>query len=396
MTQPIPFHALANIFPLLEGREFDELVGDIGVKGLIEPVVLHEGAILDGRNRYRACLAAGAEPRFEEFKGYDALSFVVSKNLKRRHLSEEQRAIVAGRVANLKHGVRSDRAANLPLLEEPAPPPVTQAEAAQLLNVSERSVRSAKAVLNHGAPELVQAVERGAVSVSAAADVATRPVEEQRQIVARGEREILQAAKQIRAEKAQERHQERISNLAEISKGNVALGTEQRYPVIYADPPWRYENPPIGATNRAIENHYPTMTLEEICALPVGNLATDDAILYLWATAPKLAECFEVITAWGFTYRTCFVWVKDKIGMGYHARNQHELLLVAKRGEIPPPPVEARVSSVVYGDRTEHSAKPLEFYGLIESFYPELPKIELFSRSPREGWAAWGNQASAA
>ena len=166
-----------------------------------------------------------------------------------------------------------------------------------------------------------------------------------------------------------------------------------KFPILYADPPWRYENPPIGASNRAVENKYPTMTLEEICALPVSDIATPDAMLYLWATAPKLAECMEVITAWGFIYRTCMVWVKDKIGMGYHVRNQHEILLIAKRGELPPPPESERCSSVVHAKRGKHSEKPDKFYGIIERMYPSLDKIELFARAPRKGWVAWGNQA---
>jgi N6-adenosine-specific RNA methylase IME4 len=114
----------------------------------------------------------------------------------------------------------------------------------------------------------------------------------------------------------------------------------------------------------------------------------------LWATAPKLdAAITELVKAWGFEYRTNFVWVKDKIGMGYHARGQHEHLLVAVRGQIPPPAQQDRVSSVVYGERMQHSAKPEQFYELIESFYPELPKIELFLRGePRPGWAAYGNE----
>jgi len=170
---------------------------------------------------------------------------------------------------------------------------------------------------------------------------------------------------------------ERLKNIEMIARGNVALGTTERFPIIYADPPWQYENPPIGATSRSIENHYPTMTLEEICALPILKLAADDAMLYLWATAPKLAECLKVIEAWGFEYRTNMIWDKEIIGMGYHVRNQHELLLVAKRGKIPPP-------------------KPVFYYEMIEKAYPTLPKIELFCRSPREGWAVWGNQAEAA
>lgn len=167
-----------------------------------------------------------------------------------------------------------------------------------------------------------------------------------------------------------------------------------KFPLIYADPPWRYEHPPIGASNRSIENHYPTMTLEQICALPVHECAADNAILFLWATAPKLAECFDVINAWGFTYRTCMVWVKDKIGMGYHARNQHEILLIAKKGELSPPEPSDRPSSVVNAPRNEHSAKPEVFYDLIERMYPDLPKVELFARSRRDGWDAWGNQAN--
>lgn len=189
---------------------------------------------------------------------------------------------------------------------------------------------------------------------------------------------------------------ERLETIEEISKGNAPLVTDRRYPIILADPPWRYENPPIGGSNRSIENHYPTMTLEEICALPVAEIAAEHALLYLWATAPKLAECFKVIDAWGFDYRTNLVWVKDKIGMGYHARNQHELLLVCKRGEMPPPEAGTQSSSVIFADRTEHSVKPADFYELIERLYPTVGKIELFSRSPRAGWSAWGNQSEAA
>lgn len=396
------FHPLAEIFPLLEGPEFTSLVDDIAEHGQRELIVLFDGKILDGRNRYRACEEAGVEPKFAAYDGDDPAAFVVSLNLRRRHLDEGQRGMVAAKLANLSRGDNQHTygRANLPDLIAPGDserPPVSVAQAAVLLNVSERTVKTARVVQRDGAPELVTAVERGVVSVSAAADVATLPKPKQAEIVARGEREILQAAKEIRAEKATFRRDERIAKISEISKGNGPLGRSAKFPVLYADPPWKYENPPMGGGNRSIENHYPTMTLEEICALDVASLATEDAILYLWATAPKLAECLKVVEAWGFNYRTNFVWVKDKIGMGYHARSQHELLLVARRGEIPPPAVEDRVSSVVFADRTEHSAKPNEFYDLIERFYPSLPRIELFCRGvPREGWAAWGNQAVAA
>ena len=169
------------------------------------------------------------------------------------------------------------------------------------------------------------------------------------------------STRELRAEIAKRRQQHQIADMS-LPSG--------QFPLLLADPPWRYENPPMGGGNRSIENHYPTMTLEEICALPVEQSAADDALLYMWATAPKLAECFAVIDAWGFTYRTNIVWVKDKIGMGYHARSQHELLLIAKRGELPPPLPEDRESSVVFAERGRHSEKPEAFYALIERWYP--------------------------
>jgi N6-adenosine-specific RNA methylase IME4 len=146
-------------------------------------------------------------------------------------------------------------------------------------------------------------------------------------------------------------------------------------------------------THRSVP--YPTMTLEEICALPVKDLAADDAMLHLWVTAPMLCKGVEIVKAWGFEYRTCMVWDKEVIGLGYYLRIQHETLLVCRWGDIPTPLAGTQPSSVYRERRSEHSAKPIFFYKMIETAYPQLPKIELFSRSPREGWSAWGNQAGA-
>jgi N6-adenosine-specific RNA methylase IME4 len=103
-----------------------------------------------------------------------------------------------------------------------------------------------------------------------------------------------------------------------------------------------------------------------------------------------------VLVAWGFEYKTNIVWVKDKIGLGYFVRNQHELLLVATRGDMPSPSPANRPPSVITARRREHSRKPDEAYALIERIYPELPKIELFARQTRPGWAAWGNEMGTA
>jgi N6-adenosine-specific RNA methylase IME4 len=390
VTDEIEFHPVADIFPMMSDREFDDLVTDIAEHGLREPVWLHgDGRIVDGRNRYRACIKAGVSPSFRTYQGDDSrlVSFVVSLNLHRRHLSESQRAMVAARIARLPLGANQHGGSeNFP----------TQAEAAVMLSVSDRSIRSARKVHDSGVPELAQQVEAGKVAVSTAATIADAPPEEQREVIAvDDEREIIRRAKQIQWRRREERRQHKAAKVAKIAAREpepiVALGPFQ---VIYADPPWRYDHE--RSKNRMIENHYPTMDLEEIKALEVP--AADDSVLFLWVTSPKLREGIDVVDAWGFDYRTCMIWVKDQIGMGYYARQQHELLLIAKRGQLKVPDPEDRPNSVVNAPRTEHSAKPDTFYELIERMYPfqRGQWCELFARSSRDGWVGWGNQVEVA
>ena len=384
----IEFHEVANIFPMMSATEFESLKADIKHNGLFEPIWQHEGKIIDGRNRYQACVETGVTPHFREWDGIGSLTaFVVSLNLHRRHLTESQRGMVAAKLANIELGQNQHflGSANLRTHQ------ISQAEAAELLNVSERTVTAAAKVKDEGALELVRAVESGAASVSAAAQVATLPVEEQREIVAQGEAEILKAAKEIRAKKTEARRVERIERIADLSRESIQpLTSIGRYPIILADPPWAYDFNKDDADE--IENHYPTMDLEAICDLPVSESALDDCVLFLWTTSPKLEESFAVINAWGFNYRTCAIWDKEWIGPGYYFRQRHELLLVATRGSVPVPAPSSRPDSIFLEKRTAHSKKPEIAYQLIESMYPDLPKLELFSRTAREGWTVWGNQ----
>jgi ParB-like chromosome segregation protein Spo0J len=170
----VEFHELANLFPLIEGAEFDGLVASIRENGLREgsPIIVFEGKILDGRNRYLACKEAGVMAIAEDFEGTveEARQFVIDANLRRRHLDASQRAMIAAKLATLADGQRQvGKFANVH----------TQAEAASILNVGERSVRSAREVIDDGVPELIEAVERGEVSVSKAAKIASLPKERQ-------------------------------------------------------------------------------------------------------------------------------------------------------------------------------------------------------------------------
>ncbi len=202
---------------------------------------------------------------------------------------------------------------------------------------------------------------------------------------------VIKFAKQIRAAEGETRRAKIKEIIKWASENNGPLPTDRRYPVIYADPAWPYD---FFSTTKTPNLHYPTMTVEEICALPVSEIATPDAILFIWCPNSHLAKCLEVITAWGFTYKTNIAWVKDRQGLGYWVRNRHELLLIATRGNMLTPKSNARPPSVLNAPAGRHSEKPVEAWEMIEHMYPDFPKIELFARSRRSGWDAWGNEAS--
>jgi N6-adenosine-specific RNA methylase IME4 len=164
------------------------------------------------------------------------------------------------------------------------------------------------------------------------------------------------------------------------------------FAVLYADPPWPYEC--ARSPSRVVTNHYPTMSYEAICALPVAAIAAPDATLFLWATSPQLEDALQVVRAWGFTYRTSAVWAKPQVGMGFYFRVQHEFLLVAVRGTPGVPEEQHRPPSVLAAPRGRHSEKPEQIYDYIEAMYPDVPRVELFARRARTGWTAWGNEVA--
>jgi N6-adenosine-specific RNA methylase IME4 len=195
-------------------------------------------------------------------------------------------------------------------------------------------------------------------------------------------------AKQIRRD-------ERERDLAAATKAASQTLGSKVYGVIYGDPPWSFEvYEADSGMQRAAENHYPCMDTAAIAALRIP--AADDCVLFLWTTTPHLPEALEVMQAWGFDYRTNLVWKKDKIGLGYWFRNQHELLLVGVRGDVPAPSPEMRVSSVTEAPRTTHSAKPDAVAAMIERMFPNMPRLEMFARKARPGWDSHGNELAPA
>lgn len=368
-------HPIAEIFPRMTGEEFVALKEDIKHRGLLEPIWLYAGKVLDGRHRYYACQEVGKTPEFREYAGDDPVGFVLSLNLRRRHLDTSQRSMVAARVATLPKGVNQHT-------ENSAP---SQSQAAQTLNVSADSIQFAKKVIAQAAPEVAAAVDAGILPVSQAAKLADAAPEFQRAVVQKMESgEAKKATEAIR----QVRHQGKKEAPAPTGK----------YRVIYADPPWQYGNAgAIGDTDSygRAERHYPTMSIAELCELPIKDVAEDNAVLFLWVTSPLLEESFEVIRAWGFKYKTSFVWDKIKHNFGHYNSVRHEFLLICTRGSCTPD-VGQLFDSVQTIERSDkHSQKPQEFRQIIDTLYTHGGKLELFARELFAGWEAWGNEPDA-
>jgi N6-adenosine-specific RNA methylase IME4 len=381
------FHPFANIFPLMEGQEFDDLVADIKANGLVEWITIYQDQILDGRNRYRACEAAGIRCPSTPYTGNDPLGFVISRNLKRRHLNDDQRRMVAARLANLGRGRPS---------ENPADCGIKLSDAARMVNTDAAGTERARSVLTHATPEIAAAVDRGKLTVTAATQAAKLDVETQRKIAAQAEAGDIHAARNVIKKEA------RAVRERELASKQTALPAK-RYGIIVEDYEWDFEvfSRETGMDRHAA-NHYPVSenahSAEEIVERTADRLkcAAEDCALFMWVTVPFLEVGIDVLRLRGFHYATHWIWDKIDKGTGYWNRNRHEVLLLGIKGEIPCPAPGEQWESLLSVKATKHSAKPEQFLELIESYFPNLPKIELNRRgSARPGWDAWGNQAQA-
>jgi N6-adenosine-specific RNA methylase IME4 len=191
------------------------------------------------------------------------------------------------------------------------------------------------------------------------------------------------------------RRAEREATLAVATvKASQALGVKL-YGVLSADPPWRQIvwSRETGL-DRAADNHYPTMTLDDLAALRLP--AAKDSVLYMWAPVAQARNAMRLIEQWGFEYKSMHVWAKPDLGTGYWVRENGELLLIATRGTVPAPAPGEQFPLVIEAPRGAPSEKPELFAAIIERLYPNVPKLEMFARKPRDGWDVWGNEVEAA
>ena len=241
---------------------------------------------------------------------------------------------------NLKHG--GPRVAKKPLVE-------TLADQGVDKNLADRARKAAAMPAERFEEQIAKAV-RAAVAAT------------------EGDAAVIKA---VREEQQDEKRNRRAMREGELAAKILAL-PNKRYGVIVADPEWRFE-PWSRETgmDRAADNHYPTSILDVIKARDVPSIAADDCVLFLWATVPMLPQALEVMAAWGFAYKSSCTWVKDRAGTGYWFRNQHELLLLGTRGNVPAPAPGTQWPSAIVAPAGEHSAKPEAFLEMIEMLFSD-------------------------
>ncbi len=356
------FHKLANIFPMLSTSELASLADDIKQNDLQDAIWLYEDKIIDGRNRYLACQIASVEPVYREYRGGSPVSFIVSANLKRRHLSKDQLSCIGAEIepmlaeeakkrqlAALKQGDKCPVREESPEREKGR----ARDHAAAIVGVKGRSVSDAKSIMK-ASPGLYQDIKQGKITIAEA------------------NREIKRA---------------------EVLK-KVAKLPSKKYRVVYADPPWKYSSSSSGLDQYGpAERHYPAMAISDLCALDIKGIVNEDAVLFIWVTSPILAECWPVICDWGFKYKSSFVW--DKVGHNYGHYNsvRHELLLICTRGSCLPDTKELIDSVVEVPKSNKHSEKPERFRKIIDQLYPHGKRIELFARTKVKNWDSYGKES---
>ena len=357
-------HPLADLYPAMTEDEFGALVADIHQNGLRQPILLHpDGSILDGRHRWRAIddLAGRgviAEPRFQEWDGCgDLVSLIHSLNFYRRHLSVSQKACIGvGYKRELQQTVRQGQRTDLTSGNITGSD--TRETAAAKVGVSGKVVDIAERI-SEAAPDLFANMQAGEISVwDAQREVKRRAVDRARQ---------------------------------ELKDNPIPLPSGT-YRCIVIDPPWPIEKIEREARpNQSSALDYPTMTLEEIEALPIADMASlEGCHVYLWVTQKFLREGFRLFEAWGVRYQCLMTWVKPTGMTPYSWMYNTEHILFGRVGSLPLERMGLKLS--LDAPATGHSVKPAAFYERVSEASPP-PRIELFARAPRPGFDGWGNES---
>ena len=376
-SKTLKIHPLCAAVPAMADADFNNLIADINEHGLIDPITVYQGQVLDGRHRLKACKKLNIEPSFIEYDGDNPRSFVISKNKMRRHLNESQRALWAARLETTTWGGKREQDPNLDLDE------VSRYDASKELEVSRASIASAKKVDREADKEVVKAVEQGKVRVSDAANIVHADKEDQR--------EALQRA-------MDDRDKTLTSGLNSINNERISEQTmpelpAEQYRVVVIDPPWPidagYDRP--NRLKQSAGPPYPTMSVDEIKAMKLP--LADDAFIFLWTIQTWLDESFDVMKAWGVERMFTMIWRKPH-GLQVKGRPQSNAEFI-QAGRVGKPKFKDLTNFQMAFNapkQKEHSTKPDEFYQTIKRVTAG-PRLDMFSRREIDGFDSWGKEA---
>ena len=358
--------------------------------GQLQPITVSRGdygtyRLIAGLHRLEAAKSIGWQSiQATEFEGDEVAVELaeIDENLMRNDLTvleQGEHLVRRQELVGWKNGMNQHTVGG----GETVSPPKSTPEIAKEIGLTELAAQHRMQAARNIAPEVKDAIRNTEIanSTTQLLELARLAPEKQVEVaksITDGAVSIADAFKNINKQKRERMHEEKRTR--ELPTG--------KYAVIYADPPWQYDN---SGFNESADNQYPTMPLDEICELPIGDLADETTVLFLWATNPLLPEALQVMASWGFEYKTNIAWIKDAgRGKGWYLKSKHELLLIGVKSETPHP-IE-RPDSCFEADRGNvHSRKPEKAYEIIESMYPGN-KVELFSRVERDGWDSWGNE----
>lgn len=367
-----------SLIPALSAEEYAQLEENILHDGIRDALIVWDGILLDGHNRYKIAQEHGLTFETQEMNfdsRADAERWVILNQFGRRNLSAYDRSILALRLK--------------PII-------AAQAKAQQIRTAENRVCQISDKQEIDTKKEIAKAAGVSHDTIAKVEKIETQATPEIKAAVKSGEMSINQAYQATRREEKKAEVQKRIEEYADVQTGVIDIEKpEKKYNIVYADPPWRYWE----SGNKNQSEHYKTMTIEDICSLPVKDIVAENSVLFLWVTYPILAEAFRVIESWGFKYSTAaFVWVKKNktadspfFGCGAWTRANSELCLLATRGSVQR--LDATISQIVESPIEEHSKKPDIVRELIERLVGKLPRVELFCRNPADGWDVWGNEA---
>lgn len=359
-------HELANIIPLMSAEEYQSLKADIQENGLLSRVTLYKSKILDGRNRYKVCQELNIEPQFEEYKGDNPLSFVISENVKRRHLNSSQLACVA-----------------IDLL------PFTKEEAKKRMEGGRNQYSSPRQKIAYPTENQGKATEKAAEFVGSNKEY-VRQAENLKKENPEAFEEVKQGKKTI-SEIQTEQKRKKAKQKIEILKSKGVILPKGKYACLVVDPPWPMKKIERDVSPNQVEFDYPTMDEEELKEFGkiTNQLADENCHLYLWTTHKFLPMAFRLVENWGFKYQCLMTWIKNVGFTPFSWMYSTEHALFCTKGNLPLLKMGERLD---FNARVrEHSRKPDIFYEKVKLVSPE-PRIDIFSREKREGFDQYGNE----